>query len=54
MIEWCMENPWLTFWIIIIALFVFDNVVANVVKCLNNRLRARLAEKGIQVCEKQD
>lgn len=54
MLEWCMAHPWLTFWIIIVALLVLDNAIGNVCRLLNNRLRVRCAEKGIQVREKEE
>lgn len=51
MAEWCMAHPWLTFWTVIIALLVLDNIFENLVGFGNNCLRARLAFKGIKVSD---
>lgn len=34
MTEWCMAHPWLTFWIIIVALTVVDNIANNVLRVI--------------------
>ena len=49
MVEWCMAHPWLTFWIVIVALFVLENAVTNIIRFCNNCLRASLAKRGIKV-----
>lgn len=32
MAEWCMAHPWMTFWLVALALVVIDNALANFVR----------------------
>lgn len=48
MADWCMAHPWLTFWIVIVALAVLDDVMTNLVRFGNNCIRASLAKRGIE------
>lgn len=41
MAEWCLEHPWLTFFLVYQALVVLDNIIVNV---LNFILAARMIE----------
>ena len=34
MAEWCMAHPWLTFFLILFALVVLDNVIGNILRVI--------------------
>jgi len=46
MLEWCMSHPWFTFWIVLVALLVIDNVIANLANLANNCMRINLLKSG--------
>lgn len=41
MLEWCLAYPWMTLTIVILALIVLDNAVANI----SNAIRARKQDR---------
>jgi len=36
---WCLEHPWMTFFIILVALEVIGNVLNNILIVKNNKLK---------------
>lgn len=55
MAEWCMAHPWLTFWVIILALIVLDTAIVNFARLCNNLMRMRVYEKtGVKAKLEED
>lgn len=50
MAEWTMAHPWLTFWVVVLALVVLDSAITNLVRLANNLMRTKIylktGEKG--------
>ena len=54
MVEWCMAHPWMTFWIVFVALFVIEGTVTNNCRVCNNIIRMRIYEKTGLIAELDD
>lgn len=46
MLEWAMTHPWMTFFLIALALLVLDGAITNMFRFFNNILRVISAKSG--------
>ena len=48
MAEWCMAHPWMTFFLVCLALCVLDNIVLNILRVSQSKhmLDAQKKERG--------
>ena len=46
MTQWIMAHPWMTFFIVIVGLFILDSIIANICNCIQRVKQLRILKNA--------